>query len=237
MSQVINHPNMARGHHTIIFDELYSRYTTNLVWPILWYHNGTLLFITFEVNENNNTNSTITSTHPILDYLPNEIEVYKVDYTNGNIITPFRETTNLDIVRSSARPQFRNSHEYVTSPFVNYNTIDIDYLWISDGNVKGLEITTLFVPMISKEKALNLLNGIIMKRKGLPLQLSNLERNPFNATMNMAIINNYKGTTNLIPDSNVLLFDLNRSNVDIIRNRQLPMDISFIEMEEFLSIL
>ena len=233
---------MAKGKHQKIYTQLKEKYDNNMIWPILWHYNDILEFVTFEINEDDNTNEDIDEYSEILECLLDNIPAYKVDYRlDENRITLLKGNSINLIVQASANIEFNSSHEYITSEcnVNNYKTIDIDYLWVKDGQAFGMEVSTFYMIMDSLQRAKYLLKQSIEKRATLFRQLNNLLRNPFNARMLMAYFNQDKsqGGTAILENSNVIAFEINNENVALIKEKKLPYRIYYNSMEDLFSKL
>lgn len=233
---------MAKGKHEKIYSILKEKYDNNMIWPILWYKNDNLKFVTFEINDDDNTNEEVNIDSEILDCIIENIPVYKVDYRlDENRITVLKGNSINSIVQASSNNMFNSSHEYITSVLNtdNYKTIDIDYLWVRDGQAFGIEVSTFYMIMDSLERATYLMEQSINKRITLHRQLNNLLNNPFNARMVMAFFNQDKniGGTALLDNSNVIAFKINEENIILVGNKKLPKEIYFNSIDNFLSQL
>lgn len=242
------YPAKADGHPEIT-NYLKKKYGDNLVWPILWHYrnNLTIHSVGYEVNEKNNTNLYINSNHSIIKEMNNDY-VYTYDFTSEpKKLNPLKNKYIFKYPQKAIN-ECMNSYEYVSNNSLNttgISTIDIDYLWMdNEGKVKGLEVTTLFMPMYSKERAIELLKSIIekrfSKRGAYHLDLiTKAAEEIFNAKLIFVCVNNEVGKNNVLQDSNVLWFELDSQQAREIHEGIIPENtkLVFEDFESFLSKL
>lgn len=240
------YPEMAIAPHGKLSDYLHEKYGDNVVWPLIWFdsQNQNVKAVTFEINSKNKVNKHIDARHKILDSV--SIPAYKTEYSeSGNKYELLKGIvdTSYNFIEDSIKPKFNNSHEYIQSNNRNLRTVDIDYLWIKDGEIRGLEVSTFFVSMDTREIAEGLVQKFVDNRckdnfKIRQFELLSKCSDIFkDSKIRMVFLNNKKGTTEIIEGSNVIWFSLDEEQVKRMSRGELPKNMKFTTLEKFLGKL
>lgn len=242
------YPEMATDHPEIT-SFLKFTYGDNLVWPVLWYYRKNLNIdsVSFEVNNKNNTNSKISSDHSIIQkMIKNHVYYYNFSST-PRYVESLKKSEISDYAEIVVK-ECESSYEYISNNHLNtknISTIDIDYLWMnSHQEIIGLEVTTLRVDMKNKKIAVKLLSAIIEKRFSRPgahhlSLISKAAKEIFGAKLLFVCVNNIKDTSNILPNSNVVWFELDELQASNIHKGIIPDEnvINFDSFQNFLKIL
>lgn len=242
------YPNMAVAPHGAISVYLGTRYQNNLLWPVIWYranNNLQIESITFETNARNTTNTYVTAANPIIQAI--NTPTYRMDYQPpNNRIAILNALQTPNYLNAAVSPNFSDSYQF-SSSFVHntygISTVDVDYLWQNNQGIQALEVSTFYMPMYDRQRAIQLVQHFINQRAARPgahqfALLSSAAQNIFNANMRMVFVNTAgRNTTQLLPNSNVIWFDLNQQQAQRMHNGQLPLNMTFEPLQAFLTRL
>ncbi|MDA5561787.1 hypothetical protein PJK55_13685 [Exiguobacterium sp. MMG028] len=245
------------GSHNKIHEFLEGKYANSYVWPVIW-HNVIkeeelayqIEYVTFEVHKDSNLNQKLSDIQFTLN--PINEEDPKVFYLN--FLTPAKskilssDNKHFPTFFVNALQHTKNTLEIVSNEKYNTDqiaTIDIDYLWESEtGEMKALEVTTFRKNLSSLSEAKRLLQFAIDKRFSKPNAyqldfLSYVSNKIFNAKIYFVCVNTLNSTNEILPQSNVLWFELTSEVAQNMHNGKLPEDshLKFCSIEEFLSEL
>lgn len=238
------YPNMAVAPHGIISMHLAAHYHNNLLWPVIWYYPNRNLHIdciTFEVNRLNTTNTYVSPTNPIVQTMNSP--AYKLNYqAPNNRLTALNSPDVPDYLNVAVRGNFTHSYPFSSSRAHNtygISTVDVDYLWANKHGIQALEVSTFYMPMVNERRAIELVQHFIDKRAAILgahqfALLANAAQNVFNANMKMAFVNTVGRTTKILPNSNVIWFELNQQQAQRMHNGQLPLHMTFEPLQTFL---
>jgi hypothetical protein len=234
--------------HTYIADTIYKKYG-NLFWPIIWYkgqNNGlSVECVTFEVNKNNTMNTNVYKNSSIVQET-NCSYVYKTNYKN-----PPKDRIEILgfhsiplYIQESIRGNYNTSHDYITSTNSTKGiyTIDIDYLWQTQLGNEALEVSTFYKTMDSKQTAEYLVKKFVEKRASKPgahqfYLLAKVAKHIFNARLRMVFVQTERETSIIVPDSNVIWFELDENQAKKIHTGNMPDNLKFEPLEVFLDKL
>ncbi|MEK4730034.1 hypothetical protein [Paenibacillus sp. FSL L8-0641] len=241
------YPSMAVAPHGVISMHLSTYYPNNLLWPVIWYKANSYLqidSITFEVNAKNTTNIYVSTDNPIIQEINSP--TFRLDYQPANnrlsILNEFQPPNYLN---SAIGPSFEKSLDFSTSRLHNtygISTVDVDYLWANNHGVQALEVSTFFSEMYNRDRAIKLVQDFITKRASRPgahqfALLAKAAQNVFSANMRMVFVNTVGRSTTILPNSNVIWFDLNQLQAQRMHNNQLPLNMIFEPLQTFLTRL
>lgn len=218
----------------------------DVVWPIVWFEsqNQNLKAVTFEVNNKNKVNRHVNASHKLLDSI--SIPIYKTKYNKTENTYELLKgiiDESYNFIKDSTEHKFNNSHEYIENNNRNLNTIDIDYLWISDNKIRGLEVSTFFVPMEDRKTAERLVQSFVDKRCKYNFKIKQFEllskcNDIFkDSTINMVFLNNKKCTIEIVEGYNAIWFPLDNKQIERMRLGKLPNRMQFDTLEKFINIL
>ncbi|TBX54825.1 hypothetical protein E0M27_18690 [Bacillus mycoides] len=243
------HTMVSAQSHGKLSDFINKKYQNSLVWPIIWYRKSTkeieieIESITFEVNKYNSNNTNINEKHCIVKSMEN-IPTYKTDYTIDKELFRIQNLKNISIpeyIKESMDHNYEVSHQYVTSVLMKppIYTIDVDYLWETASGVEALEVSTFYSKISSKKTGEYLISKFIEHRasKKNAHQFKLLAKacsQIFKARLRMVFFQTEKETSNIVQGSNVVWFELDLKQAERIHNGELPDNICFQPIKEFL---
>ncbi|MEC6898385.1 hypothetical protein [Photobacterium piscicola] len=164
------YPEMGVQGHGEFTESLFACFSGRICWPVLFFSRrlDNVEFIILEVNTENKINCSLLS-DTINYFSKSSIPVYFVNFIDGSFrcLTNASDGKHLDLFKLMLLSD-NSSHRYLESKVTDYVTIDFDYLLISKDFRKSMafEVTTLFVPMTTKNRALSLIKKIFDKRLG-----------------------------------------------------------------------
>ncbi len=241
------YPDMTTTQSPEILERLTERYgASNVCWPVIWYWPDTLQlrFLTFEVNARNKTNAGLTNRFFQRGQLPE----YFIDYLASPPIRhavpltgqPFPDPPGSTIVSGT----YASTYDYrLSTNNPGFSTIDLDYVW-NTGNrgYRGLELTTFFVPMTSEERARDLVLQFIEKRAARP------GAHQFRVLAEVGVVQHVelrlvfvnvqgKGSTHLLPNSNVFVIPINTDTAAQLHHGELPDTYRFLSFKDWITSL
>ena len=232
--------------HGLFSEFINKKYYNSLVWPLIWYRNEknslTVDTITFEVNRNNINNYYIDDNHYILKVIE-DTPVYKTNYNKikEERIEKLNYSNVPNFIKESVEDTYTLSHEYVTSVEMKppIYTIDIDYLWYSSFGTEALEVSTFYSEIYSRKRGIYLIKKFIEERasKKNAHQFKLLVKvceEIFKARLRMVFFQTEKETANIVPGSNVVWFELDSKQAELIHRGSLPQNIRFESIKNFL---
>lgn len=234
-----NYPSMTVVPHGVISRHLLDQYADSVCWPVIWYDQRTLepQAITFEVNAQNIVNKTVSAQSPVFQTF--NLPAFKIDYLRaGHPIVPLTSNVVPSYLRDAATG-FSRTYDYITSRSGHIKTIDIDYLWWRDRNV-GLEVSTFYKPMFSREEAMRLVGYFVEKRAARSTQSHQFKvlartAQLLETEMKMVFVNTSGRSEVVIADGNSLWFPLDAEQAERLHQGLLPNRVEFGTLQAFLA--
>jgi len=124
----------------------------NVVWPIVIIENNKRLFYAYEINQlfdlNHESDNRPISSEGLADIF--------IDYASN----PSRIVPSSEMLLPFIKKDFNCSYDFILTTD-KYASVDIDYVWKTSVNWKGLELTTVWVPLkneVESERLVKMFN-------------------------------------------------------------------------------
>ncbi len=236
------YPNMSIATHRVIVSKLVEKYGHEVCWPVIWYDPANLRInaVTFEVNKLNQLNQNLIPGSKVISQV--NLDIFKINYlTDPHVISILKGTQVPDYIQEAGSALYSQSYDYITSVKDGFNTIDIDYLWHSNGSNEALEVSTFFVSMDNKPKADYLVGKFVENRAARAgahqFRLLVKAASAFGARMKMVFVNTIGRTNEIRAEGNAFWFPLDFEQADRLHNGQMPNRENFGTLKEFLADL
>lgn len=229
------------GHMTssvskLITEPLINKYgSLSVVCPIVIIKNGEIAFYIYEATKFSMVNQ-INSNRP-------KSAAKIVNYFNDYTVTPRIIFPPVEFLKEFISPPFSCNYEFILQQD-QYNSVDIDYVWFNGTIWKGIELTTLYVPLKDKAEAERLVKMFVRRPSWQGINGPRAIYKLIDAAGDLGIeyyfvlVNSDKGVSNsFVTSGNSYWFPLTRENIGIIFHGSAPLNGQFGTFVEMLNWL
>ena len=208
----------------------------NVIWPIVLIENNTISGYIYEINQLFKLNHEDDNRPTSISRKPS----YLIDYVSK----PRRILPNSNDLKPFIAEQFNCSYDFILTS-EKFATVDIDYAWkTQQGNWKGLELTTVWMPLNTRLEAERLVKMFTRRPSWRGAAGPHGLRKLINAATDlniqyyMAVVNSInKVSNNLNTDGNAFWFPLTHANVERILANTPPANSNFGTFKELIEWL